>query len=134
MMALETPRVPVSWGDLIDKVTILEIKRERIADADALANVRHELALLRTILATLMERSVELMDLKAELKLTNEKLWEIEDCIRQKEAAKEFDAGFIELARAVYKTNDLRSALKRTINARLGSEIREEKSYTPYSA
>ncbi len=126
------PSVPVSWGELIDKVTILEIKSEKLQSVAALANVRHELALLQALVAPVVAESDEVAELKSRLKAINEKLWDIEDRIREKEASAEFDAEFIALARSVYKTNDERSALKKRINAQLRSTITEEKSYAPY--
>jgi hypothetical protein len=128
----QPPSVPVSWGELIDKVTILEIKSEKLQNAAALANVRHELTLLQAFVAPAVAESSEVAQLKSRLKAINEKLWDIEDRIREKEAAAAFDAEFIELARSVYKTNDERSALKKRINAQLRSEITEEKSYAAY--
>ena len=126
------PSVPVSWGELIDKVTILEIKSEKLQNTDALANVRHELDLLQTFVAPIVAETGEIGDLKSQLKAINTRLWDIEDRIREKEAATTFDAEFIELARSVYKTNDERSALKKRINAQLRSAIVEEKSYSRY--
>src|SRR5215475_7782855 len=118
--AAASPLVPVSWGELIDKISILDIKVERLQSPEALANVRHELALLSAILA---ERSppAELAALKIALDQTNRRLWDIEDAIRSKEAAHSFDSAFIALARAVYQTNDERSRIKRRINALLQS-------------
>jgi hypothetical protein len=126
-----SPNVPVSWGELIDKLTILEIKSEKIASPEALTNVRHELELLKAIAEPVMAKR-EISELKAQLKSLNETLWQIEDRVREKEAGGTFDAEFIELARSVYRTNDKRSALKRQINAQLGSAIVEEKSYASY--
>ena len=126
--------VPISFGELIDKITILEIKAERIRDAAKLVNVRRELELLGR---TWEEHPAALLDISAErarLKAVNERLWDIEDRIRLKEKAQAFDADFIELARAVYFCNDDRAALKRAINARLGSTLIEEKSYEDYGA
>jgi hypothetical protein len=121
-----------SPGDFLDKLTILEIKSERITDPAKLANVRHELELLRRRWheAGIERESVTL--LVAELKTVNGTLWEIEDRIRECEAAKRFDAGFVELARAVYITNDRRAAIKRRLNESLGSTLIEEKSYSDY--
>lgn len=127
-----TIQIPVSPGELIDRLTILEIKSERISDADKLANVRHELALLAAAASKAIPQRDDMTALKAELKSVNEKLWEIEDAIRDCERRNDFGAGFIDLARAVYRTNDERAALKGRINATLGSAIREEKSYTAY--
>lgn len=123
--------VPVSWGELIDKITILEIKAERIEDAGKRANVERELALLRERLATAPERD-EVRRLTGELKGVNLELWVIEDDIRDCERAADFGARFVALARAVYHTNDKRAALKRALNEALGSAIVEEKSYRPY--
>lgn len=128
-----TPMAPVSWGELIDKITILEIKAERLDDAAKRANVVTELTLLSEIAGAALEKP-DVAALTAQLKAVNEALWEIEDHIRDKEAAQEFDARFIELARAVYVTNDQRAALKRDLNRVLGSGLVEEKSYKPYTA
>ncbi|MBF0304876.1 MAG: hypothetical protein HQL41_04410 [Alphaproteobacteria bacterium] len=126
--------VPISWGELLDKITILEIKAERMADAARLANVRHELDCLRAARdAADAAFGPEIERLMADLKEVNEALWEIEDGIRDREAEKDFGARFIELARAVYHTNDRRAALKRTLNALLGSALVEEKSYKDYA-
>lgn len=118
---------PVSAGELIDKITILEIKAERISDAAKLANVRRELDALSAL------RDAHGLDalttLTADLKVVNETLWEVEDEIRELEAAGRFDDRFIALARAVYVTNDRRAALKKEINIAVGSAFVEEKSY-----
>ncbi len=126
------PRVPVSWGELVDKKTILEIKVERLRDPDAVANARRELAPLEATLATLSSPPPELDRLQAELREVNRRLWDIEDAIRRKEAELSFDAGFIELARGVYHTNDERTRIKREINRLLRSGIVEEKQYPRY--
>lgn len=123
--------VPVSWGELIDKITILEIKSERIEDVAKRDNVDRELSLLRDRLATAPERD-EVRRLTAELKAVNLELWVIEDDIRDCERATDFGDRFVALARAVYHTNDKRAALKRALNEALGSAIVEEKSYRPY--
>ncbi len=123
---------PVSYGELIDKITILEIKSERIADEKKLVNVRHELNLLEQTWQESPGASQDIAGERAELKRINEALWEIEDEIRLKEADADFGPRFIELARAVYVTNDERAAVKRRINDQLGSEIVEEKSYADY--
>ena len=123
---------PVSIGELIDKITILQIKSERMSDAKKVANVRTELEALEK---TWRDSPHAQHDIRAEwaaLKSINEKLWVIEDDIRDKERDKAFDARFIELARAVYVTNDERAAVKREINTKLGSRIVEEKSYKDY--
>jgi hypothetical protein len=123
---------PVSCGELIDKVTILEIKAERIADPDKLANVRDELRLLTELWEADPASATDIGTERAELKRINEALWEIEDEIRVKEREQSFDARFIELARSVYRTNDKRAAVKRAINLKLGSRLVEEKSYEDY--
>ena len=124
--------VPVSAGELVDKVTILEIKSDRISDAGKLANVRRELAGLSAITDPMLKANAGLAPLKASLKSINETLWTIEDDIRDCERAKDFGAKFIELARNVYRINDRRAAVKREIDKLLGSEITEEKSYQAY--
>ena len=130
--SIATPHVPVSWGELIDKITILEIKAARLTSAAALQNVRNELAQLTEKTLPLGDMAQQVAPLKAELTHVNEALWEIEDKIRDKEAAKAFDGEFIELARSVYITNDKRAALKRRINQLLASELVEEKGYAAY--
>jgi len=130
---MENFEVPVSPGEVLDKITILEIKSERITDPDKLANVRTELALLRKTWAERIEEDDTVRDLHDQLKEINETLWDIEDDIRDKERAKEFDERFIELARSVYVTNDRRSEVKKKLNLHLGSQIIEEKSYQDYS-
>jgi hypothetical protein len=122
---------PVSWGELADKITILEIKAERIDDAGKRANVQRELDLLREKMALAPDRP-GLAGLVDGLRAVNLELWVIEDDIRDCERAKDFGAQFIALARAVYQTNDRRAALKKDINLLLGSGIVEEKSYKPY--
>ena len=126
------PRVPVSWGELIDKIAILEIKTERLHAPAAQENAAHELALLQAVLAELAEPPPKLAALRGELASVNRRLWDIEDEIRHKEAAQSFDAGFIDLARAIYRNNDKRSRIKRAINELLGSGIIEEKQYVGY--
>jgi DNA-binding transcriptional regulator PaaX len=123
--------VPISPGELLDKITILRIKSARIADAAKLANVRLELDLLEeTWRAACGEADVA--DDEGALQAVNERLWDIEDRIRAKEAGRSFDQEFIELARAVYIENDRRAALKKRINLALGSRLLEEKSYQDY--
>ena len=123
------PRVPTSWSELLDKISILEIKVARLPTAEARTNAEKELAMLREIAAPVLAKIVPLA---AQLKTLNEALWEIEDRIRDHERAKNFDAAFIALARSVYHTNDERGRIKREINLTLGSPLIEEKSYTPY--
>ncbi len=125
------PHVPVSWGELIDKITILEIKVERLSTEQARTNAARELSLLREIAAPVLT-SGEAMALMARLKALNDSLWEIEDRIRDHERSGAFDSAFIELARAVYKRNDERGAVKRELNLALDSVLIEEKSYKPY--
>ena len=127
-----TPQIPVSWGELIDKITILDIKRERLTGEGPLANVGRELEALRAIAGPLLAGDEITRDLMGRLKALNEALWDIEDRIRDKEAAGVFDAEFVELARSVYKRNDERAALKRQLNLHLASEMVEEKGYKPY--
>ena len=126
--------VPISAGELIDKITILEIKAERIRDPAKLANIRNELEALNRTWQPHSSAAVDIAAQRAQLKRVNETLWDIEDRIRLKEKAQAFDSEFIELARAVYFRNDERAALKREINVRLGSALVEEKSYEDYSA
>jgi hypothetical protein len=124
--------VPISPGELIDKITILEIKSQRMTDAAKLHNVRTELTLLSE---TWQASPFAATDISAEwtgLRDVNAKLWDIEDRIRDKERDGLFDAEFIELARAVYVTNDERAAIKKQINTKLGSTLVEEKSYAEY--
>jgi hypothetical protein len=124
--------IPAAPGELIDRITILEIKAERINDARKLANIRAELAMLRRARDESLDRADWLDRLAAALKSVNAELWEIEDRIRECERRGDFGVGFVELARAVYRTNDRRAAIKREINARLDSAIVEEKSYAAY--
>jgi len=127
--------VPISPGELLDKITILRIKAARMTDAAKVANVRLELSLLeRTWEASVGASGADVADDERALQAVNERLWVIEDDIRDKEAAQAFDARFIELARAVYIENDERAAIKKRINLKLGSRIVEEKSYKPYKA
>ncbi|MBS0387724.1 MAG: hypothetical protein JSR15_04515 [Proteobacteria bacterium] len=124
--------VPVSPGELLDKITILRIKSARMSDAAKLANVRHELALLEQTWATAVPAGQSVLEEERALQAVNERLWDVEDRLRDLEAAQRFDKDFIELARAVYVTNDERAAIKKRVNARLGSKLVEEKSYRPY--
>ncbi|MBV8972823.1 MAG: hypothetical protein JO290_11080 [Sphingomonadaceae bacterium] len=127
------PMVPVSWGELIDKVTILEIKRARIARPEARANVEAEYRALSAIAAAALDLP-GVPPLADALRAVNAALWDIEDAIREEEAAGRFGPEFIRLARAVYTTNDERAAIKRRINDRLGSALVEEKSYAGITA
>ena len=127
-------QTPVSYGELIDKITILEIKSRRITDEAKLANVRNELDLLNATWANDTASQTDISDERRRLLAVNELLWDIEDKIRLKERAQAFDAEFIELARSVYFRNDERAAFKREINLKLGSQLVEEKSYQDYRA
>lgn len=117
---------------MIDKITILEIKSERIREADKVANVQAELALLSRVKFDSLGKDSELATLTSELRSVNEQLWDIEDRIRVKESEKSFDAEFVELARSVYVKNDYRANIKRKINELVGSRVKEEKSYQDY--
>jgi hypothetical protein len=130
--AADAVLVPVAIGELADKITILEIKCERITDATKLRNVRSELEQLRAVWDRRGARPAPLEALARELKQTNVSLWEIEDEIRDCERRRDFGRQFVELARAVYRTNDRRTAIKREINLLAGSAIIEEKSYRAY--
>ncbi len=123
---------PISPGELLDKLTILEIKSERISDPDKLANVRHERQLLERVWQESGLSRETVMELKARLRTINESLWDIEDEIRDCERDGDFGQRFVELARSVYRTNDRRSEVKKAINIELGSAIVEEKSYADY--
>jgi hypothetical protein len=124
--------IPVSSGELLDKITILRIKAARMGDAQQLANVRRELSLLESTWNEIGGATTELTAEEHALQGVNERLWDIEDRIRDKEARQLFDREFIDLARAVYVTNDERAALKKRINLQLGSRLVEEKFYAPY--
>tara|TARA_B100001996_G_C18641197_1_gene585683 strand:- start:484 stop:882 length:399 start_codon:yes stop_codon:yes gene_type:complete len=132
-MYLKTPIfVEVAPGELIDKITILEIKLKHIKDEEKLVNVRLELETLVKARDLSISPTDALDSLGAELKSANEALWKIEDKIRESERKKEFNSDFVRLARSVYITNDKRAALKREINELLGSSLIEEKSYSSY--
>jgi hypothetical protein len=123
--------VPTGVGELIDKITILEIKAERVGDSVKRANIARELGAL-TAIAQSLAWTDELRALKDNLKTVNERLWELEDKVRDCERERRFDAEFVAFARSVYQTNDKRAAIKREINLRFGSTIVEEKSYKKY--
>ena len=127
-----TIKVELAYGELLDKVTILQIKSERITDKSKLANVNKELELLNNLWKSDEKSSVDISNEFTALKEINEKIWDIEDDIRDKERVKEFDEKFIDLARSVYFSNDKRAEIKRAINLKLGSELLEEKSYSDY--
>jgi hypothetical protein len=124
--------VEISAGEFLDKITILKIKTERITDPDKLRNINHELDVYRQawVDSPLSQKNVSVN--LASLKQVNEKLWDIEDQLREMEAQKRFDDDFVQLARSVYKLNDERAAIKRELNEILGSKLVEEKSYTEY--
>ncbi len=124
--------IPISPGELLDKITILQIKSERISDPVKVANVKTELELLDKVWQAAVESDDTISALAAELKSVNEALWEIEDDIRDEERSKRFNQRFIELARAVYVTNDQRADAKKRVNQHLNSTIVEEKSYQDY--
>ena len=124
--------IAVPPGELIDKISILEIKSERIGDPTKLANVRHQLALLEESRDQALPASDRLSGLARDLKAVNATLWDIEDDIRACEAAKDFGERFVELARSVYRTNDRRAALKKEIDELFGSAVTDEKSYEDY--
>ena len=124
--------IEISYGELIDKITILEIKAARILDPAKRDNVSRELQRLQATREAHIPANDTLNELCRELRAVNEQLWDIEDKLRARERDKVFDAQFIELARSVYMTNDRRASLKREIDRLLGSRIVEEKSYQPY--
>lgn len=124
--------VPVSTGELLDKIGILELKAAAIADPAKRANVLRELAALEAVRRRAVAETPELQRLAAELKAVNRALWQVEDELRAHERESRFDAHFVELARRVYRENDRRAALKRRINEVTGSAIVEEKSYPEY--
>tara|TARA_Y100000589_G_C27051465_1_gene587480 strand:- start:79 stop:468 length:390 start_codon:yes stop_codon:yes gene_type:complete len=126
-------KIDVSVGEIMDKLTILEIKADKIDDTEKLSNILKERENLLPAIALPPLQTDEIQQLAAELKQVNLRLWEIEDAIRLKEAEKCFDGEFIELARSVYFTNDQRAALKKQINLQTGSELVEEKSYEDYT-
>ena len=126
--------VPVSFGEVLDKITILEIKAERIADPEKVRNVRLELDELSANWDQVVQDQTVISNLRSQLKAVNGELWVIEDDIRDQEAAQDFGPRFIELARAVYVTNDKRAAIKKEVNLALGSRFVEEKSYQDYTA
>ena len=125
--------IPISPGELWDKITILEIKSERITAAEKKANVDNELNMLNKVWADAVADDPEILSMRARLKSINETLWDIEDDIRDEEREKRFSDRFIELARSVYVTNDQRADVKKEINLHLKSDIVEEKSYQDYS-
>ncbi len=126
------PIVPVSWGELLDKIAILEIKRMNLRAPQALANAERELAALNPSLTALEPAPAGLLELRTALAEVNQRLWAIEDRIREKDAQNDFGAEFVALARSVYRENDERGRIKRAINRLLGSGLMEEKQYSAY--
>ena len=124
--------IEASPGELLDKISILEIKAERITDKAKLANINHELSVLTKVKGDSIATDAVLDALFVELRAVNAKIWNIEDAIRDKERVKSFDAEFVELARSVYINNDHRADIKRRINTHFDSAIVEEKSYSRY--
>lgn len=124
--------IPISPGELLDKITILEIKSARISASDKLANINRELGMLNQVWNDAVDEDDALQQMRAEIKSINEALWDIEDDIRDEEREKRFGERFIELARSVYVTNDQRADVKKRINLHLKSDIVEEKSYQDY--
>ena len=124
--------VPISVGELIDKITILRIKQQKADDEQKLANIENELKQLESVWRQSDYSEIDISELTQQLTEVNETLWNIEDDIRAKEAANEFDEQFISLARSVYQQNDLRAALKKEINSKTGSDLIEEKLYQKY--
>ena len=129
---MKNPFIPISWGELFDKVTILQIKSEKILAPDSLKNIDRELKQLKLTFDKAFTKNSLVFELAKELRKINSKLWNVEDQIREKERKKVFDNEFIQLARSVYITNDQRSVIKRKINEAFGSELIEEKSYSKY--
>ena len=129
---MKAPLIPISWGELFDKITILEIKLKNVHEKNALNNVKKEHDKLRIIYENNFLENIRAKNLMNDLKKINQKLWKIEDNIRDKERNRTFDEEFIELARSVYLTNDKRSKIKRKINETFGSELIEEKLYADY--
>lgn len=126
-------KIELSVGELLDKISILQIKVERINDSSKLENIKKELSVLLSLWEGSAYVNHDLESEKNKLKLVNEELWDIEDKIREKEREQVFDKEFIELARSVYITNDKRADIKKIINSKTGSELVEEKSYSDYS-
>jgi hypothetical protein len=124
--------IPASPGEVLDKLTILDIKLARIGDAAKWANVAKEHAALTAAWTAAVQEAPGLADLRAALLAVNTALWEVEDELREHERRGDFGARFVELARSVYRTNDRRAALKAQVNTLLGSALHEEKSYAAY--
>ena len=128
----QTVLAPVSLGELLDKIVILEIKKERISDEVKLSNIRTELKALRDIRPPSLLDNAEIQVWEMALRSANEELWDLEDRIRDKERVADFGPEFTEIARLIYRTNDKRAHAKKMIDTICGSTIVEEKSYHPY--
>ena len=133
MSNYKTPVVPISWGELIDKITILEIKKSKIESIDSINNIQKELKELSNI-AEINKLPEKIISLKRDLTDINLKLWVVEDEIREKDFKNQFDVVFIELAKSVYRLNDTRAQIKKNINLSLQSELIEEKSYKNFNS
>ncbi|MEQ1577064.1 MAG: DUF6165 family protein [Hyphomicrobium sp.] len=131
-MTTDLIEVPIAPGELVDKISILEIKSERLTDAAKLDNIRRELALLREKEKLHIQASSQMIEFYSSLKEVNGRIWDLEDVIRDCERKSDFGDTFIKTARLIYRTNDERAAVKREINMHLGSKIVEEKSYAKY--
>ena len=129
---MKNPLIPISWGELFDKITILQIKSEKILSPDSLKNVDKELKELRLIFDKAFAENLLALEFMEKLRQVNFELWNIEDQIREKERKKAFDNEFIQLARSVYMKNDQRSVIKGKINKAFGSDLVEQKSYSKY--
>ena len=129
---MKNPIIPISWGELFDKITILQIKSEKILSPDSLKNVEKELKELRLIFDKAFAENLLALEFMEKLRQINFELWNIEDQIREKERKKAFDNEFIQLARSVYMKNDQRSVIKGKINKAFGSDLVEQKSYSKY--
>ena len=129
---MKNPLIPISWGELFDKITILQIKSEKILSTDSLKNVDKELKELRLIFDKAFAENLLALEFMEKLRQVNFELWNIEDQIREKERKKAFDNEFIQLARSVYMKNDQRSVIKGKINKAFGSDLVEQKLYSGY--
>ena len=129
---MKNPLITISWGELFDKITILKLKSKKMTSPEALKNVSRELKQLRVIFDKEFKSNAPALNFEEELGVINDKLWNIEDQIRDKERSKIFDYEFVQLARSVYVTNDRRAAIKKEINKTFGSHLVEEQSYAKY--
>ena len=133
MRIRQVPTIPVSWGELIDKITILELKRKKLGSHPSREKIEQELSLMLKISEDGIDKTSRINELKRDLECVNSDLWDVEDSIREKEAKNIFDAEFVELARSVYKLNDKKFQIKQRLNAETSSEIIEEKVYPKYT-